>query len=169
MDALNLKNRQPANWASGIRQAYGLKKVFVTPPVQGWTLVVGLALPDAGDSRHPDRCTPLLRNLSRQLGEVQYFGTHRVGEYHAWAKAENGAITRAYAYVGEEGVTLWNTGPQTTEEKALGFAFDDNKSPNEEDVMKIAGKWSINPQKLETMNLKDGSEPSEICRQNRNE
>ena len=128
MDALKLKNRQPANWASGIRQAYGLKKVFVTPPVQGWTLVAGLALPDAGDARHPDRCTPLLRDLSRQLGQVQYFGTHRVVEYHAWAKAENGAITRAYAYVGEEGVTLWNIGPKTPEEKALGFAFDDSKS-----------------------------------------
>lgn len=156
LEALNLKNPRAANWATGIEQAYGLERVFVTPPVQGWTLVVGLALPEAGGSGHPDQCTPLLRRLSKQLGEVQYFATHRVVEYHAWAKAENGVIARAYAYVGEEGITLWNVGVLTPEEKALGFKFDETHFPNEEDVMKIAGKWSLNPLKLEEMNLQPG-------------
>ena len=155
LQALNLKNQQPANWATGIGEASNLKGVFVTPPIDGWILVVG-ALPDSGDGHSPDLCTPFLQTLSEQLGEIQYFGTHRGVDYHGWATVKAGKIVRAYAYWAELETNVWNTGELTEEEKALGLIFDNDKTPNEEDVMNIAEKWSLNPQNLEQMNLKEG-------------
>jgi hypothetical protein len=162
-DAVFLRNAQPATWQEGIQWAYG-SKLFVSPPVDGWSLVVGNCLPDAGrpdgPDWQPDRCTPLIVHLSKRFGEVQYFGTHRIAEYHAWMKACAGRILRACAYLGEQGVTIWNRGGLTPEENKLGFTSPRESSnagedtfteifPDEDFVMQIAGKWSINPQTLE--------------------
>lgn len=172
-DSIFLRNVRPCNWAEGIAGAYE-RKVFVSPPVSGWTFVVGNILPGVGNPDGPDwlpdRCTPLIAHLSRRFEEVQYFGTHRIVGYHAWAKAERGRIVRVYAYLGEQGVTLWNRGEQTPEEHALGFNFlesaDETEDipfedlggtlPDEESVMQIAGKWSIDPQSLDGLDIETG-------------
>jgi hypothetical protein len=155
--AVFLRNARPATWQEGIQGAYE-SKLFVSPSVDGWTFVVGNCLPNAGHPDgpdwNPDRCTPLIVHLSKRFGEVQYFGTQRIVEYHAWAKACSGHIFRAYAYLGEQGVTIWNRGELTPEELSLGFSASPESSlaeifPDEEAVMQIAGKWSINPQILE--------------------
>jgi hypothetical protein len=54
---------------------------------------------------------------------------------------------------------LEDVGPRTPEEEDLGFHFIDGTSvekdwenakfPNEDDVMRIAGKWSINSQEID--------------------
>lgn len=158
--ALQLRRVTLANWSMGIKGAYS-NKVFVSPVLGGWVLVIGATLPDAGDARHADKMTPMLKELSKIFEEVQYFGTHRVVEYHAWAKAQQGEIVRAYAYLGETGTTLWNEGDRTPEEIELGFSFvnetsseakdegywerEDLRFPSEEDVLAIAGKWSVDP------------------------
>jgi hypothetical protein len=169
-DAVFLRNEKNCTWSDGIAAAYG-SKLFVSPPVDGWTFVVGNCLPDCGRPDGPDwvpdRCTPWLVHLSRQFGEVQYFGSQRVVEYHAWAKACGGRIIRAYSYLGEQGCTIWNRGDLTAEEATLGFTPPpENLSeeeavfaevvPDEEAVMQIAGIWSINPQTLESYGSTSG-------------
>ncbi|MFC4777349.1 hypothetical protein ACFO9Q_11195 [Paenibacillus sp. GCM10023252] len=146
---LELHNVQAANWSSGINSAYD-GMVFVSPPVHGWTLVVSTSIPDASN----DGLDALLNRIAANYESAQYFGSHRVVEYHAWVKIEKGKFTRKFAYSGESGELIWNDGALTEEEKQLNFRVSDISqedydklwSPSEEDVMSLAGLWSINPQ-----------------------
>jgi hypothetical protein len=45
--------------------------------------------------------------LSRKLGHVQFFYADRLLHHHAWARMDEGCVTRAYAWTGE---TVWNQG-----------------------------------------------------------
>ncbi|WP_371371930.1 hypothetical protein [Sporomusa aerivorans] len=158
VESLKLKDVKESDWSNGITAAYRDNgEVYVTPQIGEWILIIGCSLPDSGDSRYPDKITPLLIKLSSEFPEVQYFATHRTIEYHAWAKAINGHIIRAYAYIGEQGVTIWNKGEQTKEEKELNFNFfnekvpeannstywerTDLRYPDEQDVIKLVRKW----------------------------
>jgi hypothetical protein len=88
-----------SSWRKGIDAAY-LNKVFVTPPLGDWILIVGQALFDLEDSIS-EAVLPLLTKLS---------------------------------------------GP----EKLVDLG------PNENDVMKIAEAWSINPCKLDDQFIESG-------------
>jgi hypothetical protein len=141
-NALNLQETQDTTWADGIKAAHqGL--VFVTPPLGDWTLAIGLAL------FPPQQVAwfvkPLLAPLSRQFGDAQYFCTHRDVELNGWARARKGRVLRGYAWLGDKGQNLWDEGPQTKEEVALGIS----NSPNEEFVMQLASVWSIDPTSLD--------------------
>lgn len=170
--ALALDEVRPSGWPDGIAAAYE-GGVFVSPPADGWVLVVSTALPDAGDDEHADEITPLVTALSRDLdATVQYFGTHRVVEYHAWAWAERGALVRAYAYAGEQGVTALDVGPPTPAEQALELRLFDERSPEAADdaywerddlrypdedlVLAIAAAWSLDPKILDGRAVADG-------------
>jgi hypothetical protein len=101
--------------------------VFVTPPLADWTLAVSTAL------FPPDRAEvfvkPLLERLSRRFRDVQYFCTHRDVELSVWGRAKQGRLVRGYGWLGEKGLTLWNEGTPTKEERDLGFRFSDGQSP----------------------------------------
>ena len=156
--ALRLRRTEAANWANGLERAQA-GEMFVSPPVSGWVMAISTRLPEAKPRHGPDRVTPLLVRLSQRFGEAQWFETHRVIEYHVWARARQGQLVRAYAYSGESGATLWCVGPQTPEEIALGFKFFDETSPeaasdsywqrtdlsypSEESVLAIARRWSV--------------------------
>jgi hypothetical protein len=157
--ALPVRGARPSGWAEGVETAYE-GGVFVTPPIGRWVLVASTDLPDFGDAEHPDQITALIVRLSRELETgVQYFGTHRVVEYHAWAWGEHGEVLRAYAYIGESGTTITDVGTKTAPEE--GFELFDERSPEaaddgyweredlrhatEELVMEIAGAWSVDP------------------------
>lgn len=168
VEELNLSEIVRANWSSGIRAVYtDMTTVFVSAPVQGWVFVVGLQLPELGNDVAPVRCPDFLRSLGTKYEDVQYFGTHRVVDYHAWSRYVNGEHVRSYAYLGERGETLVDFAEQTVEEVELGFQFFDERSPDasrdgywdredlrfagEDDVMKLAGKWSLDPTSLENV------------------
>jgi hypothetical protein len=198
-EALDLQQVGPSTWREGVDRSHAVESsdwqvVFVSPPLQGWTLVVGgsSAIPQAGNNNW----FPFLCDLSARFGIVQYFGNHRVVGYVAWAKAVNGALIRAFGYSGESGETLIEYGDITREEEELGidllneksatdeeaeahrsrvddnqakiFAFQEQHpegaqseselreidslirkasclSPDEETVLLVADKWSINP------------------------
>lgn len=162
-EVLGLAEVQPANWRTGLYTSYERYEthVFITPPVEGWVFVVGIALPDTGDSQRPDKCTPMLEDLGQAFDPVFFFGTHRIVGFHVWARVDHGMVSRAYAYLGERGETIWDRGQKTKEECELGFHFfadeipegqdekywdrKDLTYPNEEDVLKIADAWSFNP------------------------
>ena len=75
---------------------------------------------------------------------VLFFGTHRVSEWHAWARVERGAIVRMYGYSGWRGETVADVGQPSADELALGIDI-----PSEEDVLAIATAWSVDPRNLD--------------------
>jgi len=141
---LGLERMNQYSWKAGLENAYSHRGVFVTPPIGRWTIAVG-ALPDAGDSRF----VPMLESLSRTFHRAFYFGTHRVVEYQAWAIAEAGQISRAFAWVGDRGEFLLNIGERTPEEVELGTGLEDfENAPNEETVLELASRWVLDPRTL---------------------
>ncbi len=82
--ALGLHNAIPCSWEEGLVEAQAEHhKLFVSPPVNGWILVVGSDLPEPDED--VDKCFLFVRQVSRKLGHVQYFSVNRVLNYHAWA------------------------------------------------------------------------------------
>lgn len=152
VSALGLVDTRQCNWKQGVGAAYK-GDVFVSPPIRGWTLVVSFSLPDLEDMKREDRLIRLVKALSSRFDEVQYFGTHRVVEYHGWIRAKRGEIVRCYAYLGERGETLRDIGKRTKEENDLGLIYGESKFPSEQDVMSLAGAWSVNPTALHEFKL----------------
>ena len=112
VDALKLLQVRKCSWKLGIEAAYQ-HEVFVGPPVRGWVLVASSSLPDISEKGREDRLSSLVRALGKDFPEVQYFGTHRVVEYHGWLRATKGEIVRRYDHLGERGETLCNEGNLT--------------------------------------------------------
>ena len=141
---IGFKSAQSCNWKSGITAAHA-GSIFVSPPVSGWTLIVGQDLPTLDDKERAKQTEAILIKLSKRFSETQHYGTHRVVEFHAWVKAVGGRIIREYAYLGERGEKIYDSGSITTEEQAVGIKGDSDFFPDESHVMKVAGKWSLDP------------------------
>ncbi len=128
IDALKLKDAVPANWVSGLAAANpdtfspdGDRWLFVSPSINGWVLAVGSWLPYPTAETHHDigaKFDTMFALLAARFDEVQFFGSHRVSDYCAWARAVNGEPVRIFAYGGE---VLMNLGDQTPEEAKLGL------------------------------------------------
>jgi len=165
VDALGLEDAEPCNWNSGVGAIYddwlGGSRIFVSPPVDGWTLVVGLPLPHPMGPGFVDKCTPLLVELGGAFEEVQYFFSYPPIDYYAWARVKDGRLVRAFA-VSDEGI-IWNKGRTTKEERALGLRLFELRGvkgrkgdaggelilhPTEDHVMRLASQWSIDPAAL---------------------
>jgi hypothetical protein len=152
--ALKLEGVEPSTWATGVRVAYA-GRVFVTPVLDhGWVLAASVGFPDTGDALHADETTPWLARIAPQFPELQFFATHRVIEWHAWARYVNGAPVRKFSFLGEDGTFIWDEGAPTPEERKLGLVYkrvatkDDDPLPLEQDVLALAGLWSVDPSKL---------------------
>jgi hypothetical protein len=153
--ALSLEIAGPCEWDRGIAAAYDYdsRQLFITPPIDGWVLCVGRPLLD-------DVVSELTARVARELGtEVQLFATHRVVEAHAWARATPQGLVRAFSWDGESGEVLLDIGEHSEDECV--------DSPDEEDVMHLAGRWSIDPASLDGRSV----EVSEglLCRERRAE
>jgi|SRR5580658_7654136 hypothetical protein len=149
--ALQLHRPTACSWEQGLAEARE-DKLFISPSISGWVLVVGSGLPEPAEDA--DRCFHFLTTLSRKLGHIEYFSIGRVVHHHCWALLERGHVFRAYAWAGE---TLWNQGPVTAAEKDLDmlclqyaseqspFALREALSANCEKVNQLAARWSIDP------------------------
>jgi hypothetical protein len=162
--AIELQNPEPVNWQYGVRHAgeYNEYQIFVTPPVQGWVLAVGMPIVWEADDYAQER----MIGLSKQFRETQLFGSVRTSDVYLWARAVDGKLVRLF-YEGDGQRRV--IGKQTDAEKALGFNFFDSSSsessqpgywqrkdltyPDEECVLKIAAKWSMDPSKVDQMGL----------------
>lgn len=146
---LHLHNPQACLWAEGMSHE---ECVFISPCIEGWIIVTGDSIPDPSDDA--DISFRFLLNLSRELGEVQFFCASPIFHYHSWVKVRSGKVIRAYAWAGQ---TLWNQGTKTREEMELGlrtFEYaDETKSlfcedtstfaSNAEKVSRLAARWSL--------------------------
>jgi hypothetical protein len=151
--ALGLRDLGQVSWRDGIDLAYLTDdRLVLTPPLPGardarWLLVAGRWL-------LRDESTVDVVALSARLGtEVQFFATYRVAELHRWERAVDAVLVRAFAYVGETGeVTDWRGDPDDTE-RGLGLPPTLDGEPDilvsEEDVMRVAAAWSVNPVALD--------------------
>jgi len=162
--ALGLNQPTPCSWTEGMT---GKRNFFVGPPVNGWIIVTGSGLPNP--SCDVDECFRFLARMSGQLGQVQLFHADRILHHHAWARAENGVITRAYAWAGE---TIWNQGAKTPAEielsmKCSGYGEDPNANSwaavewmaaNVGKVPLLATRWSLDPARINerALNRADG-------------
>jgi hypothetical protein len=152
--ALGLNRPAPCSWSEGMT---GEREFFIGPPVNGWIIVTGAGLPNP--SCDVDECFRFLTQISRQLGQVQFFQADRILHHHAWARAENGMVTRAYAWAGE---TIWNQGLKTAAEtelsmKCSGYGEDPDANSwasvewtaaNVGKVPLLAMRWSLDPARI---------------------
>ena len=136
----------------------GANKVFISPPLNGWTFIIGTAIPFPAGTKRVDNSLLLLADLSNKFEDVQYYFADEELGFFAWARLRNGKIGRAFAW-GDEGI-IWNRGRATKEERALGLRplepqtakMEERASalqrlvyPSEDHVHRLAGAWSINP------------------------
>ena len=152
-EALSRADEPLVPWSEALARVRE-RAVFVSPPVDGWTLVVGAGVPDP--AQDVDVAFHFLARMSRALGEVHFYSADRVLNFHSWARLDSGRVTRAYAWAGE---TLWNEGRTTLEERLLGLrcrAYGEDPDPvrygdvppemhNTERVVLLARRWSIDP------------------------
>ncbi len=129
--ALGLKKAKPCNWTKGLEySANGL--CFVTPPVDGWTLVVSskqLPLLDGTVGRVYTK--RLLERLSITFGEAQYFASYTSINVESWARARHGNVGRIFHRTSILlSINEGNAGEgETTTASAAA----------------VAGLWSVNP------------------------
>lgn len=95
-----------------------LSHVYVSPEVDGHTLVIGPWCDPCDYERHED-VLRLCRTLSARYGQAQayYFGEQ--GDGSAWLVAEHGNVVRRYATTGEPGDELLVLGNPLPQEQAL--------------------------------------------------
>jgi hypothetical protein len=151
--ALHLHNPTPCPLSEGFTRLTE-RKLFISPPIKGWVLVVGNSLPDPGDD--VDKLYHFLTRIADQVGSVQYFATNRAVGHHTWVRIENNRVYRAYSWAGE---TLWNQGDLTAAERELDlkcFSYGETPLPfpftarestvaNTEKVTQLAARWSVDP------------------------
>jgi hypothetical protein len=147
VELLDLHDQRPCGWSTGVHLAYdhhGL--VFVTPAVQGWVFAIHASLPSLGWEPDEPAWSALMARLAGRFDEVQYFATHRVAEYHAWARFVGGVELRAFAFSADEDEPLADRGEAVEAE-----GLDGEHGPCEDDVMRVAAAWSMDPTALDEL------------------
>jgi hypothetical protein len=159
--ALGVQHPRACSWSDALARSFE-PRLFISPPVNGWIVVMGCDLPDPTDDI--DECFKFLTRLSRNLGEVQFFSRNRAVSHHGWARLSDGKVLRAYAWAGG---TLWNQGPLTQAERelkmrclpylesseSLGYGEREVLSLNTERVIRLAAAWSLDPTSIEGADL----------------
>lgn len=155
--ALGVSRSTPCSWSEGLA---GDHEFFIGSRVNGWVIVTGLGLPAPNDD--VDECFHFLMALSRKLGHVQFFFAEKFSHHHAWARLDDGCVTRAYAWAG---TTLWNQNAKTMPEVELGlkcFAYGDpsatilDAESNFEKVPALAARWSLDPAEIQFLQQTGG-------------
>lgn len=165
-EVLELEAIEASNWRTGIGTIYDEQlsrgRVYLTPPVNGWTFVVGLSLPQPLGGGFVDKCTPILLDLAGAFPEAQYYLCYPPMDCYAWARVSDGKLVRAFA-IGDEGI-IWNKGKSTKDERSIGLKFAEVRGvksrkadvglpmqvyPTEAHVMHLASCWSFDPTTLQ--------------------
>lgn len=156
--ALALDHAAPCSWEEGLA---GGHEFFISPRVHGWVIITGLGLPDPSDD--VDATFLFLTGLSKKLGHVQYFYANRLMHHHAWARLDDGYVTRAYAWTGE---TAWNQGVETLPEIEVGmkiFGYGEHTATildaetNFEKVPQLAARWSLDPAEVKLNSVRQAT------------
>ena len=146
-EVLNVRERETCDWDTGVRRV-GLGDCFVTPSVEGWTIISGPDLPPENPADVP-RVIRSLVTLSKVFGESQVFCSPRHADFHLWGRARNGEVARGFGTHVYE--TVWSCGYDAAEEQ-LGFHEAEEVDEDDEDefvtlgaslVWDMSRMWSI--------------------------
>jgi hypothetical protein len=145
--ALRLRDLGPVGWRPGIDLAYLTDdRVVLTPALEGagggtWLLLTGRWLWTVDLS---------VVELSADLDtEVHRYASHRGLERHEWERAAHGTLVRGFAFDGRSAEVLRSVGDPDPAES--GLALDGRPEDilvGESDVMRLAGRWSVDPSTL---------------------
>ena len=155
--ALGLARPATSIWLNEQAESHSPDRLFISSPVGPWILLFGPRLPTPDEDI--DRCYRFLANLSRRLGETQYYCQNPVTYQHAWARLDQGVVIRGYAWYQE---TLWNQGSVSAAERQTGIkTYGYGESPelwaygmeeiyrrNTEQVFQLAELWSVDPRAI---------------------
>ncbi len=168
IDALEIRQATPANWATGLAAAcppidssISDPWMFVSPPINGWVVAVSawFPYPVATEASRGigEKFDTLFSRLKKRFDDVQFFGSHRVTDFAAWARACEGKPIRVFSWA--DGDVLANAGEQTTEEAKLGFVNLDGLSPVDagERIFEVAEEQNLKVQEL----IANGTSPRE--------
>lgn len=162
MDLLGLSEPRPVTFELGTNVAdcdshsHGgkdferLSRVFVTPEIAGWTLVVG-AWADPAD---PDRARDVLElctRASREFGKAQAYWFSATNDGSAWLVAEHGVVLRRGSAIDDATDALLRLGEPLPAEDALLEGVDDEFDRDfllMEFAPKLAERLSISPLSL---------------------
>ena len=152
-------------WEQGLNKAY-LGSFFLTLPIQGWTFLIS------------SRCSEIKSRLlikSKLFNEIHYYSTHRSSDFLEWEKYYEGKLIRAFSIsdgeiIKDEGevsdveiqiaqkelnTTLENW---TDDQEMIDYIRSKNILANlgdEDNIMELAGNWSINPLQMNTIDIDD--------------
>ncbi|MGI5133326.1 hypothetical protein [Streptomyces sp. CA-106110] len=119
----------------------GLARVYVSPEVDGWTLVIGWWC-DPCDGERSDEVLRLCTELSARYGRAQAYYYGAQGDGSAWLIAEGGAVLRRYCATGEAEDTLFTLGEPLPLERArreqLGLSPAWDEAPGDDEA---ASQW----------------------------
>ncbi|MFD7441557.1 hypothetical protein [Streptomyces sp. NPDC059909] len=154
LDAMDLTDPQPVPFTDAVQivdddahDGPAYERVYVTPELNGWTLVVG-AWCDPVEADMPALC----EQLSTRFGQAQayYYGAQNDGS--AWLIAENGHILRRAVHTGEPDDAALTIGAPLPYEEACRSETGDDEDEWEyrqwELAPELAGVLSIDPHKL---------------------
>ena len=162
--ALALGLREPVwmPWFDGIELSCTQEEVqehffaAILPPIDGWVLMASKEIlydqfPGRVHDAVRDGLHATMADLSERYGEAQLFATYRVSDAHAWGRWEKGELHRL---VSEFNGEVDQYGRPTPIEADILKPYDPEEDPdfiiiNEEDVMTVAGDWSVNPADLD--------------------
>jgi hypothetical protein len=123
--------------------------VFVTPSIDNRTVVFGLGLPAPDSEAHVEQIRQLVKRLSAEFGEAQYFCVEASTGMHCWAKAKNGNLVRLHKM--ESTLPTIDEGVADPVEANLQSGYTAKQAANAEPnpmlrdelVLEIADSWGI--------------------------
>jgi hypothetical protein len=154
---LKLDGLKRANWVEGLLLP-GKENTFILPPIEGWILISGFALPTPDHEKGIEESKGLLDKLSKKFGEAQLFGNVRASETAFWMKSVNGQTIRLYCitdgknFIEGEPTEIekkWDLIDTNSKEAKNEEYWDKMLYPDAEHVLEVAKNWSINPMELE--------------------
>ncbi|MGW0872436.1 hypothetical protein ACWD3Z_18325 [Streptomyces sp. NPDC002740] len=150
MDTLGLVDPRPVTFALGNHivdtdshgfgpedPCNGYERVFVTPELDGWTLVLGAWCDPCGGERGSE-VLRLCTELSARYGRAHAYYYGGQGDGSAWIVAEHGGVVRRYCETGEGEDELLTLGEPLPFERArrveLGLAPEWDAAQEDEDA-----------------------------------
>ena len=127
-------------------------KVMLSGPYDDWVFLIGSGL---WDLSQVDEIVKVMGRIGERAQEVCYFASHRVSEAYAFARVVQGKMIRLYSYA--DGQLFGCIGERSDVEKKLSLTFAEREEDlfeegfdfiDEEDVLRIAGEWSMYPEAL---------------------
>jgi hypothetical protein len=122
----------------------GMARVYVSPELDGWTLVIGPWC-DPSDVERSDDVLRLCRDLSARYGRAQAYYYGAQGDGSAWLVAQDGVVLRRYCETGEGEDAYLTLGEPLPVERArrerLGLPAEwdeETESDEDEDTWKWA-------------------------------